>query len=537
MPSTVIYDLLVILTAGLVSSLICRRLRVPVLIGYMLAGVLVGANSLGLVQEKSHDIEQLSEAGVFLLLFAIGLEFSLDELVRLGRHLVVGGAVQMVLVGGPVFGFLHVYGMDWRPAVLLASAVAFSSTVLVFRTLAEWGRTASPSGRRAIGILLFQDVSLVPLLLMVPLLAGGEAPSAGEYVILAVTSLAFVGSIVLLRWLLAEWFVPHLARQRSPELVVLAAVVALGAVVWAAHRVGLPPAVGALAAGLMLSGNRWTRQFDALLMPFRETFAVVFFVSLGLLLDPLTIMADPLWWLAMLTGLVLLKGAAATIALRLTRLTWGNAVGTGIGLAHVGEFAFVLVTFALEAELVTDEIAQQFVALALASLILSPLLLRLGMQRTEPPAASEEAWQRATGLSGPDYAIVIGIGPIGRRVASHLETTGYEVCLVDRSPLNLHPFQQEGFHAVAGEATEAETLRRAQAQRAALVVITAPDDANSLDIVRLLRRLNPLCKIVVRCRFHSNGPKLQKAGATEVISDEAHTGRALVRLLLERQGR
>lgn len=159
MTEHVIYDLLVILAAGLIAGVVCKRLRVPVLIGYILVGVLVGAGGLGLIREQSHDIGQLAEAGVFLLLFAIGLEFSPDELLGLGRHLLVGGSVQMALVAAPVAGVLIAVGLDWRSAVLLAAAVAFSSTVLVFKTLAEWGRTSTPAGRRAIGILLFQDAA------------------------------------------------------------------------------------------------------------------------------------------------------------------------------------------------------------------------------------------------------------------------------------------------------------------------------------------------------------------------------------------
>jgi CPA2 family monovalent cation:H+ antiporter-2 len=178
-------------------------LRVPVLIGYILAGVLIAGARLVQVGERSEHVGQLAEAGVFLLLFAIGLEFSLDELLQLGRHLLVGGSVQMFLVAAPVAAVLLVFDLDWRSAVLLGSAVAFSSTVLVFKTLAEWGRTSTPAGRRAIGILLFQDVTLVPLLLVVPLLTGGAAPSVLDCIVLAMMSTGFVASIVVLRTVLA----------------------------------------------------------------------------------------------------------------------------------------------------------------------------------------------------------------------------------------------------------------------------------------------------------------------------------------------
>ena len=539
MTDNVIYDLLVILSAGLIAGVVCKRLRVPVLIGYILVGVLIAAGGLGLIREKSHDIEQIAEAGVFLLLFAIGLEFSLDELLGLGRHLLVGGSVQMVLVAAPVAGVLMVFGLDWRSAVLLATAVAFSSTVLVFKTLAEWGRTSTPAGRRAIGILLFQDVVLVPLLLVVPLLTGGDAPSVIDCVMLAATSLAFVASVVLLRSVLVRWLIPHLVSHRSPELVVLGAVVVLGGVTFAAHRIGLPPAVGAFAAGLMLSGNRWTAQFDALVMPFREIFSVVFFVSLGLLLDPRILIAEPLNLIGLLLALITIKASSAIIALRLTRLSWRSCLATGIGLAHVGEFAFVLVAIALQADLLAEETAQRFVAVALTSLILSPLLLHYGLKHTAQIVAAEDDTKRhwTSGAGSPKYSLVIGIGPLGGRIASHLETTGQEVCVIDRSPLNLQPFEQQGFHAVAGDAADEQTLKRGHVQRATLAIVCVPDDSVSLAVVRLVHLINANCKIMVRCHFQSNESRLMKAGASHVISEESQTGEALIRLLEERDGK
>jgi len=539
MTDNVIYDLLVILAAGLIAGVVCKRLRVPVLIGYILAGVLIAGGGLGLIREQSQDIAQFAEAGVFLLLFAIGLEFSLDELLGLGRDLLVGGSVQMVLVAAPVTGVLIAFGFNWRSALLLAAAVAFSSTVLVFKTLAEWGRTSTPAGRRAIGILLFQDVALVPLLLVVPLLTGGGAPSVIDCVILAATSLAFVGSVVLLRSVLAGWLIPHLVSHRSPELIVLGAVVVLGGVTFAAHRIGLPPAVGAFAAGLMLSGNRWTAQFDALVMPFRETFAVVFFVSLGLLLDPRVVIAEPLNLVGLFLALITIKASAAIIALRLTRLSWRSSLATGIGLAHVGEFAFVLVAIALQAGLLAEETAGRFVAVALTSLMLSPLLLHYGLKQTaQLVAARDDTKRRATTVSlSPSYSLVIGIGPLGGRIASHLETTGHEVCVIDRSPLNLQPFEQQGFHAVTGDAADEETLKRGHVQRATLAVVCVPDDLVSLTVVRLIHRINANCKLVVRCHFQSNESRLIKAGASHVISEESQTGEALVRLLEEKGGR
>ncbi len=215
------------------------------------------------------------------MLFSIGIEFSLEELVRSNRYILIGGSVQMVLVAVPLTLTCMAFGMTWNAAVLAGSAGALSSTILVFKALAEWGQTATPHGRRAVGILLFQDVALVPLMLLVPLLTKtGQPPSIATFAMLAGKSLIFVAGVVLLRQWIRRWGAPILAQMRSVELVVLFALSLLGGACWAAFRLGLPPAIGALAAGIMLSGNRLSKQVDTIVLPFRETFAAVFFVTL-----------------------------------------------------------------------------------------------------------------------------------------------------------------------------------------------------------------------------------------------------------------
>ena len=535
MLGTVIYDLLIILSAGLIAGLVCRWLHVSVLVGYLLVGVLLGKGCLGLVSDERHELEYFAEAGVFLLLFSIGLEFSLDELRRLGRNLVIGGSVQMLLVALPVAAFLFGIGVNWQPAVVMAAAASFSSTVLVFKALSESGHSSLPHGRRAIGVLLFQDVALIPLLLLVPLLTGtGETASPADYLVLAVTSVLFVTAIVLLQYALAKWVVPLFINYRSPELVILFTLVALGGVTLAAYRVGLPPVVGAFAAGLIFSGNRWTKQIDALVLPFRETFAAVFFVSLGLLFDPRLLVSEPLLTLACLAGLIVVKWLAATIALRLTRIRWQAAAGMGIGLAHVGEFAFVLVLLGWEAGVITETDYQRIVALAIGSLILTPPLLKTGLRWTRRNEGTDDTSSEGSRFARVGQeAVVIGAGPIGRRVASRLETAGNDVCLVDLCPVNLHGLAQQGFRTAAGDATDRSTLESARADAASVAVVSVPNDDDAICIVRALRELNTNCLVLVRCRYEGNVQKLSKAGANRIVSEEAQAGTAILGMLTD----
>ncbi|MEM1067729.1 MAG: cation:proton antiporter [Planctomycetota bacterium] len=532
MTLSLVLELMILLSAGLLSALICRWCNVSVLIGYLLIGTLLGQGVLGWVRDEGHQLEHFAEIGVFLLLFTIGLEFSIDDLKRLGSNFIIGGATQMLLVAMPVAFVVHWLGTAWQPALLIAAAVAFSSTVLVFRTLSEYGHSQLPHGRRAIGILLFQDAALVPLLLLVPLLTGdGSRPGVAEFAQMGTISCAFIVAVILLRMLLAEWVIPTFANYRSSELVVLFTIVSLGGVTLAAYSVGLPPAVGAFAAGLIFNGNRWTHQIDALVLPFRETFAAIFFVGLGLILDPRLFFREPELLVIVLPAMIGLKAIAAAVALRLTGLPTLSAIGMGIGLAHVGEFAFVLVLLGLNSSVLSEADYQRVVAIAVGSLVLTPALMRFGLRRVQSNSEADSSEFIRINHAPKHHAVVIGAGPIGRSLGSQLETFGYSVCVVDLSPINLHSFAQQGFQTVAGDATDHAVLKRADVVGAELVAVCVPDDGTAIRIVKQVRQLDPSVRVVVRCRYQSNVKKIVKAGASDIVAEESEAALALMRLL------
>ncbi|MHB1034494.1 MAG: cation:proton antiporter domain-containing protein [Pirellulales bacterium] len=533
---TIITYLLIILAAGFVAGVLCKKIGVSILVGYLVVGALIGHGGLDWVSGENREIERLAEAGVLFLLFSIGLEFTLEELGRLGRYLFLGGSVQMVLVAAPVMALAMAWGMSWKPALLLGGAVAMSSTVLVFRALAEWGHTATPHGRRAVGILLFQDMMLVPLLLLIPFLTGqGAAAGPMEYVDLVLKSVVVIAGVLILRLVIEHWVVPMLAELRSLELVVLFVLTVLGGVPLAVYAAGIPPAVGAFGAGLVFGGNRLTAQVDALVLPFRESFAAVFFVSLGLLLQPQLLWQDLGFVTAGLAGILLLKSAAGALALRLTGLAWRPSLGTAIGLAQIGEFSFVLALQAWQANVLTDQAYNRFLILALGSIILTPLLVRYGLLWTEGSEADTRAAPGGLDLRAEtiERAVVIGIGPVGRQVASRLEIAGFDVCLIDLSPVNLHQFAQQGFRTVAGDASDPDVLGRAEVDRADLVAICTPDDQVAVRIVKVVRHLSQRCRILVRCRYLATVGAAKKAGADLVVSEEAEASGALLRILAE----
>lgn len=530
----IVFDLLLILLVGLVAGLLARRLRIPVVVGYLIGGCLLGPGGFGVVGQQDHEIEGLAEVGVFFLLFSIGLEITPGELVRLGRKLLIGGSVQMVLVAVPVGLLLAVAGLAPRAAALIALAVSFSSTVLVFQALSEQGRTTNPVGRRVIGILLFQDAALVPLLLAVPLLVGSS--SAGilvDLTSLVAQSLAFGAGIAILGLSVPRFLMPAVCRDRSAASVVLFSLLILGGVTEAAHWLGLPPVVGAFFAGLILSGSRWTAQIEAVVLPFREAFAVVFFASLGLLLQPAAVLESPLLVAGGFAMCVGIKAVAGAVALRATDVPWGISMRMGMGLAHIGEFAFVLVLSGHAAGVISADQYGAMIAIGLLTLIITPPLFRSGVASIPDeiePDVEEPHWRRVD-PSNVDEAVVIGAGPVGQRVASTLEMQGIDVCVVDISPVNLQIFAQAGLRTVAGDAGRPAILRAAGVQYADLAVVCVPDDSVAVSIVRRIRSINQRCRIIVRCRYQANAEGLEKLGASHVVSEEVRVSQALVQLL------
>ncbi|MBN1589812.1 MAG: cation:proton antiporter, partial [Pirellulales bacterium] len=426
-------------------------------------------------------------------------------------------------------------GMPWPGAALLASAAAFSSTVLVFKALTEWGQATAPHGRRAIGILLFQDIALVPLILVLPMLASdGQVPAIGAFVILALKSALLVVAVAVLREGIRGWVAPWLQKLRSIELIVLFTLTVLGAFCLMAQMSGLPPMLGALAAGVALGGNRLTRQVDAIILPYRETFAAVFFVSLGTLMnfEVLASATQAAIALAMLGTVLAVKTAAATVAMRVTGLGWRGALGMGLGLAQMGEFSFVLLSLGLNQGHIDARECNLMVFVGLGTLILTPQLLKIGLNLAEQDL-QQTVIDREITADPVRHAVVVGAGPTGRQVTSQLETSGVDVCLIDFSPVNLHAYALQGFRTVAGDACDPSVLRRADVEHCALIVITVAQDTVAENIVLSVRQLHRTCQIVVRCRYQENVARIRKAGADRVVSEESEVSDALVRLLRE----
>lgn len=531
-------DLLIILASGFFAALLCRFIKIPMLVGYIAVGALIGSGGLNWIGSEHHEIEYMAEAGALLLLFSIGLEFSLTELGRMWRSIVLGGIVQMFLVTASAAFFAGLSGLAWPPALLVGLAIALSSTVLVFKTLSEYGQSASLGGRGALCILLFQDMAVVPILLLTPFLAGQSLDkSFFDYLHLMLNSALIIAIIPLLRKVIRSGISPLMHRLQSPELMVLFILSLLGIFTFITRMAGLPPALGAFACGLVLNGNRLTAQIDALVLPFKETFSAVFFVSLGMLFNFNVISVSPLFAALSLLGLLILKTSAGCIAARLTGLSWRPALGIGLGLSQIGEFAFILVFAGLQAGVILKSHYDYILFLALGSLLITPFLMKKGlalMADGTGPDIFDESAPGLPALEGITGALVVGIGEIGRQISFHLETRGFFIHAVDLSPVNLYPLSLQGIATLAGDARDRNILERTQVHTVQLAIVCVPDDRVAVDIVKTIRSLNPSATVLVRCRYRLTEEALEKLGADIIITEESATTRALIEILAEK---
>jgi CPA2 family monovalent cation:H+ antiporter-2 len=359
----------------------------------------------------------------------------------------------------------------------------------------------------------------------------GAAPTVLDFVMLAGKSAVFVASAVFVRWLMTRWAIQVLAELRSTELVCLFAIVMLAGACMAAVQLGLPAAIGALAAGVAFSGTRLSQQIDSILLPFRETFAAVFFVTLGALMRPAVFFDAPLLMTLGLVGMIAVKTGAAAVALRLAGLKWPSAFGMGLGLAQLGEFSFLLLLEgrgrAPNGGVLNQTDYDRTLLIALGTLLVTPLLLRVGLRWVvdDEPEPLVELPETGDELN---RVLVVGAGPIGRDVATFLETSGWRVSVADLSPVNLHPFAQQGFRTVVGDAREEDVLRRARIDAMRMAIVCVPNDIIAHEVTAAIHTANPACATIVRCRYLFNVSTVRSAGAAHVISEEAEAARAIL---------
>lgn len=545
-----ILDLGVAVAVALVGGMLAVRLRQPPIVGYLLAGIVIGPFTPGFTGDVE-QIGQLAEVGIVLLLFALGVEFSLRDLAPV-RRVAVPGAIAQVLVTAIVGTAVGIpLGLDIAAAVVVGAAVAISSTVVVLKVLVERGELDSLHGRTAIGWMVVQDLlTILMIALLEPFAAGGSMVGPIVFALLRTALFLVLAYVVGTRVL--PWLFRTVSRLGSPELFLLSVfATALLAAFLSSAVFGLSLALGAFVAGLIVSESELSHQAAGEITPFRDLFAVLFFVSVGMLLDPFAVLAD---WPALLVLLVvatLVKGGAAIVLGRLLRLPLRSAILLGAAIGQVGEFSFLLTEQALALGLLDQRAYNLVLGTAVMSIVLTPLLLRGAVRvverlehrqlGVEPPVLASAAASRGE-LAGAEEAgerpaiVVLGAGRVGRLVTRALRARGFRVIVIDRDQQALEEVAAVGAATLYGDAASAAILRRAGLDGARLLVVAIGDAMTARLAVERARAMNPRLAVISRARGRAERAALQGLGVTRLADPEIEAAIELARASLARMG-
>ena len=526
-----IMEIVALLGLAFVLGALAQRLRQSAIVGYLLAGAILGP-----LLFNRDVVQDVAELGVALLLFSIGLEFSFSRLRRMGARGFMVGVLQILLTLG-VFAALFAGRGPLNQALAMGAIVALSSTAIVLRVLMDRMEIDAIHGRNALAILLTQDAAVVPLVLLVTIMGhGGDLRSVGLHI---VRTLASAGGLAAVFYLLFYLVIPKTLMTRglfnNRELVVLLTIAIGTGSAWSAHAIGLSPALGAFIAGMLLAESPFATQIRSDIVSLRTLFVTLFFTSIGMLADPDWFLAN--WGQALLwLGIVFALKALIVFGVGfLVRLPYAAALATGITLAQIGEFSFVLAAEAYRGGLLGEHEFDLIVTVTILSMFVAPYMAAhavpladrlLGLFR-RPPAPPPVA--PAQNPSGCAPTFIIGFGPAGQRVADQLQENGIAAVVIELNPKSAAIASSRGLEVHMVDATSSEAVKHVGIQGSCLVIVTVPDPRSAEEVIRNIRFFAPRSMIIARSRYHIASPTLRTAGASTVVDEENTIGDELAR--------
>jgi CPA2 family monovalent cation:H+ antiporter-2 len=553
------YDLILTLTGGLGAALVLgfltQRLGLSPIVGYLLAGTLVGPHTPGFVADAALA-EQLAEIGVILLMFGVGLQFHIEELLAVRRVAVPGAVAQSVVA--TVLGALlaRAFGWEWSAGLIFGMALAVASTVVLVRVLSDNNDLHTQSGHIAVGWLVVEDLFTVVALVLLPALFGTATTDTPLWMALGLTALK-VTALVAFTAIVGTRVIPrvldYVADTRSRELFTLTVlVIALGIAVGSALIFSVSMALGAFLAGMVVGRSDYSLRAASEALPMRDAFAVLFFVSVGMLLDPGALIASPGLVIGALGVVLVGKPVVALVLVWAMKYPFRAALTVGIALAQIGEFSFILATIGRELGVLTTEATNALVATSIASIVLNPLAYRTirpieswlrerprlwALLNRESAIPSDMEAPRTLRTGDPARrAVVIGHGPTGRTVVRLLRDNGISPTVIELNMDAVRALRQEGTDAIYGDATRRETLEAAGIGKAGSLILGSAGMANSADVIRTARVINPHVKVLARASYLRDVPSLKQAGANSVYSGEGEVALAFIEDILDSLG-
>ncbi len=538
----ILKSLEIIFIASAVVILLLYKLKIPSLVGFIIAGIIIGPHGLGLIKDV-HFIQILAEIGVVLLLFTIGIEFSLSKLTKIKKAVLGGGGTQVILTITASAAITYVAIREVNTAVFFGFLYALSSTAIVLKLLAERGEIDSPHGRTMVGILIFQDLCIVPLMLLVPVLAGDVVDAPAVAIKMGKAALIIIAVL-----LSARWIVPALLHQvvgtRSRELFLTTIILLCLGIALLTSRFGLSLALGAFLAGLVVSESEYAHQALADILPFKDSFIGIFFVSIGMLMNMEFMLANGI----RIAEVVLLIFALKVLTGSASAFFIGNSVRTslhaGLGLAQIGEFSFVLAIAGKAAGLITEEFYQIFLASSVVTMIMTPFILNAAPSASEwiaaRPGVKKFDWRKKVfeGDRPPrkkrDHVIVVGFGLNGRNLATVLREAEIPYVVLEMNSDTVREMREKGEPIHYGDGASKDILHKMGIEKARLLVVAISDPVSTRRIVSIARQANPDVYVIVRTRYLIEVDDLIALGADEVIPEEFETSIEIFSRVLHR---
>lgn len=530
----ILQDILILLGFSVVIVFVLQRLKLPSIIGFLLTGVIIGPYGLSLINAVE-EVEILSEVGVILLLFVIGMELSIKQLVSIKKTVFIGGFLQVGLTVGVAALVYNLLGNSWNESVFVGFLFSLSSTAIVLKTLQDRQEISAPHARNALAILIFQDIIVVPMMLVTPMIAGESSDVTMDILMLLVKS----AIVVVLTYISARYVVPKLmhavAKTNSKELFLLVTITLCFAIAFLTEEIGLSVALGAFIAGLIISESEYSHQATSIILPFRELFTSFFFVSVGMLLDLSFFLSNvPIIMLLVLVVLIL-KSSIAAIAVAILKYPSKTAILTGLSLFQVGEFAFILSKIGIDYNLLTPQTNQYFLSVSIVSMMLTPFVIifsekiadrfmgvskKLGLKKV---ITTNNNLEEIVEPNIENHLVIIGYGINGSNLAKAATASNIPFIVIETNAEIVKRERAKGLPIIFGDATNDHILETVHLSKARAAVIAISENSETQKIIKNIRSISDSIYLVVRTRYVKETSELLALGADEVIPEEFET--------------
>lgn len=532
----IIKDIVIILLVSIPIIFLFKKLNLPGIVGFLIAGVIIGPYGFRLISEVER-INIMAEIGVILLLFTIGLELSFGKLMKMKKLLLIAGGFQLSITISTAAFLLYIIGLSVVTSIFGGMLVSLSSTAIVLKILTDRGELEAPHGRLSLSILIFQDLAVVPLFIFLPILGGKTSATFSEIFIQMIFAFAAVGIILLLAKFLMPKLLYQLARLRIREAFTVGTILMLLGTAYLTHAAGLSFALGAFIAGIILSESEFSPQVVADIIPFKDVFNSIFFVSVGLLLNINYVLINPVIFMVTVICVILLKAVIIIIIVKAIKYPLRVAVLTAIALAQIGEFSFVLVQSGMKYELLTQDLYNAFIASSIFTMMLTPLFITIAPKIAIKSSTFESVKPVKQGTNNEtlkDHVIIVGFGLNGKNLARVLKETGIKYIVIELNPDTVKTERAAGERIIYGDINKEEILHHAFISNAKTIVFAISDPESSRRGLQHAKRLNPNIYSIVRTRYTYETDGLMKLNADEVIPEEFETSLHIFSKVLER---